>query len=844
MLRQIVNGSSSIKSFSIEKSIEWFKEEGLNFLPIVLGGLKKPPVGWKKWQTERITDPEIQKYFLDNKKYNVGVITGPISRLVVLDFDDLKTFLAFFPNKEKHKDLFTVKTGRGKHVYFRTPEDIKTFNAKDSEGRDIFTLKGTGGYVITEPSIHENGNRYTIDGCKEIPDAGAGFREICKRQCLKIGLSFDSTEAIDIISILKGVPRGGRDNAAFLLVTYLRRQGSSKKEALRILHTWNAGNTPPLEASVIEEKVRNTFEMKEPYATRFLTNPSTVHIKEDLTLEEVETAQAKIEDVWYRDEKGERKPNWEIVRERIMDEHIFKTIREGEELLSYDNGIYKRHGKTVIKESIEELTGDTTTLFRVKEIIGHIERLTYIERDTINADKRFLPLKNGLLNFETFEIDAFDPEKVYNFQIPVEYDASAGFEHYEKFFKEILHPGDIEQMQELFGYALYTQHPAHKLALWTGTGRNGKSTAAELLISMIGAENNAGVALTELDGLHRFSVAELKDRLINVHGEPETKIPLETPLLKLATGGDHMTGETKHIQGKDKFKNFALFIVFANHIPKIADNSVGFWERVLAIDFAKFYKGKTAIKDYANVLIAQDGLAGLLNWAIIGLKRLKANKWEFTETASTIKAKSDLLRKAQPIRAFLDEWTKFDNSTEISKNMLFDGFELYCEIHKIPLPEERAFSRQMKAIDKVTEHKIKGEEHRIWVWRGLKFNENVVVVKAFKGYTEISADEAVDLEEGEVRFEEVALYDHLLCPRSPRSPGFSTIFYGLRMKMLVMENEDILSLTMGTCEKSKDFEDTEDAPKRTPKDPPLPSVGQFDREAYEEDKKRYAKEVE
>jgi hypothetical protein len=153
MLRQIVNGSSSIKSFSIEKSIEWFKKEGLNFLPIVLGGLKKPPVGWKKWQTERITDPEIQKYFLDNEKYNVGVITGPISRLVVLDFDDLKTFLAFFPDKEKHKDLFTVKTGRGKHVYFRTPEDIKTFNAKDSEGRDIFTLKGTGGYVITEPSI-------------------------------------------------------------------------------------------------------------------------------------------------------------------------------------------------------------------------------------------------------------------------------------------------------------------------------------------------------------------------------------------------------------------------------------------------------------------------------------------------------------------------------------------------------------------------------------------------------------------------------------------------------------------------------------------------------------------
>lgn len=104
---------------------------------------KKPAVPWKVYQDRRPTEQELHKWF-DNGKYNgIGLITGEISRVVVLDIDDL----AKAPDVDS---LLTVDTiSGGKHLYFKWIKELRN----DARIRDIpVDFRGDGGFVVLPPS--------------------------------------------------------------------------------------------------------------------------------------------------------------------------------------------------------------------------------------------------------------------------------------------------------------------------------------------------------------------------------------------------------------------------------------------------------------------------------------------------------------------------------------------------------------------------------------------------------------------------------------------------------------------------------------------------------------------
>jgi len=506
-------------------------------------------------------------------------------------------------------------------------------------------------------------------------------------------------------------------------------------------------------------------------------------------------------DVFYLDERGRRRINWEVLILDIRDKYTFKTVEDTEELLVYDKGIY-RDGTIVVKRYIEERLSDEACLHAVREVIGHIQRRTYIPRSALNEDKGYIPVKNGLINLTTFELELFNKDKIYTFRVPVTYDKDATFERTERFFKEVLQEEDLDSMQEIFGYTLYPQQPAHKLVWWIGIGRNGKTTTSELLLAMIGAENDAGVSLAQLDGRHRFSIARLFGKLINVVPEPETLTPLQTPTLKAASGGDLLHGELKGVQKVFPFWNFAKFVIFANDIPQIADTSYGFWQRALVIAFPHAFTGEAAIKNYHEIILEEDSLAGLLNWALVGLKRLKDNNWEFSESHTQEDAKSNMQRRAQPVKSFVNDWTTFDNHVEMSKAVVYEGFKLYCDLYNIPILEEKSFVPQLKQYANVREHRTSIlDGGRIRVWGGLRFKKDVIVVKPYIDGVEVSGDEAIDVGSDDIKFKEVSLLAHF---SNPTGPGCPPLLYSHRVgvKTVIIENKDIYTIYISKCETS------------------------------------------
>ena len=433
------------------------------------------------------------------------------------------------------------------------------------------------------------------------------------------------------------------------------------------------------------------------------------------------------EDVFYLDDKGRRRINYETLLDNLTTEYTFKTLEDTEHVLVYDNGIY-RSGSTVIKEYVETALGDLADMYVVREIIAHIQRRTYTDRSGFNTNTDYVPVLNGLLNLDTLELESFDPNILYTYRLPVEYNPDAGYSHIEKFFSEVLRSEDINTMQEIFGYCLYPGHPAHKMFWWLGRGRNGKTTTGNLLTALIGADNTAGVPLKQLDGNHRFAVARLYGKLLNVIPEPETKSIMQTPTLKSAVGGDLIFGEKKGVQDVFSFVNFAKFVIYANRVPKIEDESFAFWERVIAINYPHEFKGTKAKKNHYKTIIKEDGLSGVLNWALVGLKRLKDKAWEYTDSVSQTNAKLSMKRQSQPVASFVEEWTEFDRNGYITKEAFFDAYKIYCDVYGLLTPLEGDFTRDLKRSARVKARRMTIDDHRTSTWQGIKIKDTVEVV--------------------------------------------------------------------------------------------------------------------
>lgn len=112
---------------------------------------------------EASTDPkQIRKWWRAHPHANIGIATGRVSGIIVVDVDpknggDLATFWKA-TGLDDHK-LGLVTTGSdGSHLYFRYPDGIEVPSRIEFvKGVD---LKSDGGYVVAPPSVHPNGVLY------------------------------------------------------------------------------------------------------------------------------------------------------------------------------------------------------------------------------------------------------------------------------------------------------------------------------------------------------------------------------------------------------------------------------------------------------------------------------------------------------------------------------------------------------------------------------------------------------------------------------------------------------------------------------------------------------------
>lgn len=128
---------------------------GLSIIPI--NTEKTPLVEWKKYQKERPRPSDIATWFNSSffTSAGIGIVTGEISGVVVVDFDGDEG-LVMMKKLEIGKTPI-AKTGKGYHVYYKHPGFTCRNFARKRPGMDF---RGDGGYAVAPPSAHPSGKYY------------------------------------------------------------------------------------------------------------------------------------------------------------------------------------------------------------------------------------------------------------------------------------------------------------------------------------------------------------------------------------------------------------------------------------------------------------------------------------------------------------------------------------------------------------------------------------------------------------------------------------------------------------------------------------------------------------
>ncbi|OGP59974.1 MAG: hypothetical protein A2V65_01595 [Deltaproteobacteria bacterium RBG_13_49_15] len=133
---------------------------GRGYSVIPVRGDKKPFISWTEHQKRRATAEDIQEWAAKYPGASVGIVTGEISGILVIDCDTREGYEAIQKLLPDALLLPIARTPRGGwHLWFLYPVGSKiTVGIGIIPGVDY---RGEGGYIIAPPSVNGDGKGYT-----------------------------------------------------------------------------------------------------------------------------------------------------------------------------------------------------------------------------------------------------------------------------------------------------------------------------------------------------------------------------------------------------------------------------------------------------------------------------------------------------------------------------------------------------------------------------------------------------------------------------------------------------------------------------------------------------------
>ena len=245
----------------IHSIINQYLKYGYSLIPV--DKEKRPCVYWKKHQYKRATINDILNWHIQFDTLNIGIVTGYISQLAVIDVDDLSLLPDLGKRVPEINQTTRVRTNRGCHYYFYlNGNKVKSTNSLFDKRLE---LKSNGSYIIAPPSVIKN-HRYIyevpLSKILPIPEklVKKSDDKITDKYIIFKIPKYHGHKMDCIRQILKrDLKEGERNNGLFILYNLLIQNKNSREYARKIVEKKNRNLANPLPDVELKKIYRKSY---------------------------------------------------------------------------------------------------------------------------------------------------------------------------------------------------------------------------------------------------------------------------------------------------------------------------------------------------------------------------------------------------------------------------------------------------------------------------------------------------------------------------------------------------------------------------------------------------------
>jgi putative DNA primase/helicase len=620
---------------------------------------------------------------------NIGIATGPVSGLAVLDVDpehggDASLAALETEHRSLPKTVQCRTGGGGTHYYFQHPGDpILSRNGKLAPGLDV---KADGGSVVAPPSQHLSGKRYEwAEGYSPDEADVAPLPDwLLKLMQAPTGETHGKRHTGgDNASTSDRIPESKRNETLARLAGTMRRPGMTAAEILAALLVVNRERCdPPLPEAEVERIAKSVGR----YA------PGESLLAADMPLSDLGNGLRLVArhggDLRYVPQWGKWLA-WDGTRWAVDDScEVMRRAKEtmlalAEEVRRLRAG---KRRKTLMKFA---LSSQSEGRLRAMIKLAQSERGIAVHADALDADPWLLNVQNGTVDLRTGQLREHRQADLITKCAPVAYDPEAKAPLWGRFL-DTTFEGNAEVMryvQEAIGYTLTGCTSEQCWFPLYGVGANGKSVFLGVVRALLGSRDYARHIATEtlvVTSNHiriRSDLARLQGARLVSAAETEHGHRLAESLVKQLTGQDPLTARALYQNETEYVPTFKLWLA-VNFKPQVRSNDPATWRRIRLIEFKVVIPPEQRDQWLLEKLMGE--LPGVLNWAIEGCLRWQRDS--LRTPAAVLSAVADYRREMDSVGRFIEDECVTGPLCWVASKDLRKAYETWCvEMGEAPL---------------------------------------------------------------------------------------------------------------------------------------------------------------
>lgn len=251
-----------------------YVDNGWSVLPVRPEEKRPFMTNWLQYTKTKAPKEMVENWFNTLSNAGVGIVTGKISNIVVLDVENdcpipIDELLKRYPTQ-----MISRSGSGGYHLFYQYPTGVPRVSnrVRIFEGAD---LRADGGFIVLPPTVHPtSGKRYEW--------ISRGYPGVFPKALLELESKPKVQNDGWITEALRGVSEGGRNDTCARLAGYFFKKGMSSDIVEALLLDWNERNDPPLPV----REIRSTMKSIERSHTGISSQFTKVEFDDTPTQEE------------------------------------------------------------------------------------------------------------------------------------------------------------------------------------------------------------------------------------------------------------------------------------------------------------------------------------------------------------------------------------------------------------------------------------------------------------------------------------------------------------------------------------------------------------------------------